>query len=100
MFPADSKSGHLVEPRAAWRRILGNAGIENLRMHDLRRTLGSWQANTGASLQVIGKSLGHKNARTTEVYARLAFEPVRESVDRATQAMLAAGGIVKERKNG
>ena len=76
--------------------ILMTAEIENLRIHDLRRTLGSWQANTGASLHVIGKSLGHKSLAATQVYARLGIEPVRESVDKATAAMLEAGGISVE----
>ena len=48
--------------------------------HDLRRTLGSWQAKTGASLVVIGKSLNHRNVTTTAIYARLDKDPVRESV--------------------
>jgi hypothetical protein len=37
--------GYLIEPKSGWRRILKRAGIEDLRLHDLRRTLGSsWQA--------------------------------------------------------
>ena len=67
------------------------AAIEDLRMHDLRRTLGSWQAMTGASLPVIGKSLGHKNQATTAIYARLTMDPVRDSVGKATAMMLALG---------
>lgn len=68
-------------------------GIDNLRIHDLRRTLGSWQAKTGASLVIVGKSLNHKSPSTTAIYARLDLDPVRESVDRATDAMLIAGGL-------
>jgi hypothetical protein len=58
-------------------------------MHDLRRTLGSWQALGGTSLQIIGKSLGHKSMKATEVYARLTTDPVREAVEKATQTMAA-----------
>ena len=58
-------------------------------MHDLRRTLGSWQALGGTSLQIIGKSLGHKSMKATEIYARLTTDPVRESVEKATQEMAA-----------
>jgi len=71
--------------------------LEDLRPHDLRRTLGSYQAMTGASLPIIGKSLGHKSQAATQVYARLDWDPVRDSVNRATQAMLEAGGIQSER---
>ena len=69
--------------------------IPNLRIHDLRRTLGSWQAKTGASLAIIGKSLNHKNQNTTAIYARLDLDPVRASVEKATNAMLQAAGIEK-----
>lgn len=55
----------------------------------MRRTLGSWQAVTGATTVVIGKSLGHKSQQATAIYARLSIDPVRESVEKATAAMLA-----------
>jgi len=93
VFPTRSKTGHLQEPKRAWKTILKNADITDLRVHDLRRSLGSWQAMTGSSLQTIGKSLGHKNARTTEIYARLSLDQVRESVNKATAAMLEAAGV-------
>ena len=66
--------------------------IADVRIHDLRRTLGSWQARTGASLSIIGKSLSHKSVHTTAIYARLDLDPVRESMARATSAMLVAAG--------
>jgi len=95
VFPGDGKSGHLIEPKKGWKRILERAGIDNLRIHDLRRTLGSWQAKTGASLAIIGKSLNHKNQNTTAIYARLDLDPVRESVNTATSAMMEAAGLKK-----
>lgn len=88
-----SKTGHLKEPRKGWERILERAKISDLRIHDLRRTLGSWQAKTGASLSVIGKSLNHKHTATTAIYARLDLDPVRESVETATSAILSAAGL-------
>ena len=91
IFPGTGKTGHLVEPKKAWARILKNAGLENLRIHDLRRTLGSWQAKAGASLTIIGKSLNHKTHQATAIYARLDLDPVRASVNTATAAMMAAG---------
>lgn len=93
VFPGTGKNGHLEEPRKGWERILARAEIDNLRIHDLRRTLGSWQAKTGASLAIIGKSLNHKHQNTTAIYARLDLDPVRESVNAATNAMLTAAGL-------
>lgn len=95
VFPGNGKKGYLMEPRKGWERILKRAGIEDLRIHDLRRTLGSWQAKTGASLAIIGKSLNHKHQNTTAIYARLDLDPVRASVEKATNAILEAAGIEK-----
>lgn len=92
VFPGIGKSGHLAEPKKGWKRILERAGIADLRIHDLRRTLGSWQAKTGASMAIIGKSLNHKNQNTTAIYARLDLDPVRDSVNTATTAMMVAAG--------
>jgi integrase len=69
------------------------ARIPEVRIHDLRRTLGSWQAKTGASLVIIGKSLNQKNHATTAIYARLDLDPVRASVEKATKAIWEAAGI-------
>jgi integrase len=59
--------------------------------HDLRRSMGSWQAINGASLAIIGRSLGHKSPQATAIYARLHLDPVRDSMERAAEAMLRAG---------
>ncbi len=69
------------------------ARIDDLRIHDLRRSLGSWQAITGASLVIIGKSLGHKSPDATMIYSRLHIDPVRASVTTATASMLEAAGL-------
>lgn len=87
----ESGKGHLAQPRHAWERLIKRAGLDGLRIHDLRRSLGSWQAAAGASLSVIGKSLGHRDgSQATAIYARLNLDPVRASVDTAVAAMLAA----------
>jgi len=93
VFPGSGRTGHLVSPKGAWRRILKRAGLTNLRLHDLRRTLGSWQAAAGTSLTIIGKSLGHTSLEATAIYARLHLDPVRDSVAAAGDALLVAGGF-------
>ncbi len=95
VFPGEGKTGHLQEPKRGWQRILEDAGIGNLRIHDLRRTMGSWQAQTGASLSVIGRSLNHKSVQTTAIYARVSLDPVRNSMAIATKAMLEAAEVGK-----
>lgn len=93
VFPGSGASGHLTEPKSAWAGVLKRAGIANLRIHDLRRTMGSWQARQGTSLAIIGKSLNHKTQQATAIYARLDLDPVRQSVNNAAAAMLEAAGV-------
>ncbi|MBI5912091.1 MAG: hypothetical protein HY848_19350 [Betaproteobacteria bacterium] len=69
------------------------ARIKDLRIRDLRWTLGGWQAATGANPSVIGRTLQHQNVSTTAIYARLILDSVREAMQQATSAMLVAGGI-------
>ena len=86
VFPSiGSKSGYLQDPKKAWDRILKKAEISDLRIHDIRRTLGSYQAITGASLPIIGKSLGHKSSQATQIYSRMNLDPVRQSVEKAVE---------------
>ena len=82
VFATHSKVGHLVEPKTAWKRVCERAGLADLRVHDLRRTLGSWQAALGSSLPIIGKSLGHRDGSpATAVYARLTLVLRQSSID-------------------
>lgn len=90
VFPADSQEGYMTPPKKRWARLLARAGLEDLRLHDLRRSLGSWQAILGASLPIVGRSLGHKSPSATAIYARLSMDPVRASVEAATSRMLSA----------
>lgn len=95
VFSGAGRTGHLVEPKGAWKRVLRRAGIADCRIHDLRRTYGSWQAITGSSLPIIGASLGHKSPHSTAIYARLHNDPVRNSIERATRAMMVEGQMPK-----
>ena len=98
IFVGESASGHISPPKERWRKLLERAELEDFTIHDLRRSLGSWQAIGGASLAVIGKSLGHKSADATMIYARLSIDPVRQSVTSATSAMLVAAGVKDDAK--
>lgn len=91
VFPAESRTGHLTDVRKAWERVCGRAGFDNLHIHDLRRTMGAWQASTGASLAIVGRMLGHTTPSATMVYARLQLDPVRQAAEKAVAAIEAAG---------
>lgn len=96
VFPSDSATGHYMEPKTAWRKLLIRAGLKDLRMHDLRRTMGSYMAMNNQSLPIIGKALGHKSHMSTQIYARLALDPVRTAMEEAQAQMLAIGGQSKD----
>ena len=99
VFPGPGKSKHLEEPKRAWVGVLERAGIKELRLHDLRRTHGSWMAASGASLPMIGKALGHKNVATTAIYARLNLDPVRAAVRKTNAAIFqSAGNLIPSAK--
>lgn len=88
VFPREDGTGPIWYRCTAWKFVLKRAGITNLRMHDLRRSLASWQAITGSSLPIIGRTLNHLDPKSTAIYARLHLDPVRESMGTAVDAML------------
>lgn len=87
---AGHKSGHhLVNITKPWKRVVTAAGIEHARVHDLRRTVGSWLAQSGKSLPLIGKVLNHTNPSTTAIYAVLAQDSTREAMEEHGSRLLA-----------
>jgi len=87
LFPGYGKSGHVVEVKDAWNRIRTRAGVPDVTVHDLRRTLGSWLAASGYSLPLIGKALNHSDVSSTQIYARLDLAPVRAALEANATAM-------------
>jgi integrase len=93
VFAGKGACGHLVDPKKGWQRILDRAKIQDLHIHDLRRSLGSYMAMTGASLSVIGNVLNHKDVSTTrKVYAQSAREAERAARQIAHGKMFAVTG--------
>ena len=142
VFPGMGRTGHLIEPKKGWRRVMARTECfrliaaltqrkamqaqdaaayeqqamarpiatrealrraarvarlpfealrtDDLRIHDLRRTLGSWLAMGGASQWVIGKVLGHQSPQSSAPYARVGTESQRHWVKTTVTAMLAA----------
>jgi len=88
VFPG--RAGHIAYPKKAWERMVKRAGLTDLHLHDLRRSLGSWQAALGTSLAIIGSGLGHQDVKSTMIYSRLNVEPVRQAIQQATEAMIQA----------
>ena len=95
VFVGAKSGGHIVDIKKAWGRIKERAKISDIRVHDLRRTLGSWMAAGGDSLLIIGRTLNHSQLKTTEIYARLQLDPIRAALQANAEKMLsiAAGGM-------
>lgn len=64
-----------------WAAVTKAAGLDGLRIHDLRHSFASIGAGGGLGLPIIGKILGHTQAATTQRYAHLANDPVRQAVE-------------------
>jgi integrase len=71
----------LVNISKPWLRIRAAAGIPDVRLHDLRRTVGSMLAQNNHSLHLIGRVLNHQDSASTLVYARFGQNHVRSALE-------------------
>jgi integrase len=78
--------------------IKGEAGLEGLRIHDLRHNFAAFGAGGGMGLPIIGKLLGHTQASTTQRYARLDADPLRRASNTIGNTLAAAMGDARSRK--
>jgi integrase len=95
VFPSNGASGHLVEIKKSWRLITKTAGIEGLRIHDMRHSYASQLVSGGASLPLIGALLGHASPSTTARYSHLHHDPLRAATEKVGAVIAAAGKPVK-----
>jgi integrase len=77
---AGDRDDRPLHPKKPWERIRVDAGLPHLRMHDLRRSFGSWLGAIGYSSKQVGTTLGHKSDITSRVYIQLgeAFDLKRD----------------------
>jgi integrase len=77
LFPG--KTGHLTTLRGPWAGICKAAGLSGVRVHDLRHSYASYLVSNGVSLHIVGKLLGHTQPQTTQRYAHVAHESLRDA---------------------
>ncbi len=70
----------LVNIYKTWERVREDAGVPDVTIHDLRRTTGSYLAQSGNSLILIGEVLGHRDLASTEIYARFGSNHVKSAL--------------------
>ena len=92
LLPGAKKGHHLVNIDLPWRRIRKAAGLEDVRLHDLRRTVGSWMTQDGVDLNKIKDALRHSDISTTLVYARLGQDAARKPMEDHGRRILEAAG--------
>ena len=95
LFPGAKEGQHLVNISKAWLRVRKRAGVEDARLHDLRRTVGSWLAQSGNDLHLIGKVLNHSQLATTAIYARFSQDIVHQAMEGHGKRILDAAGRTK-----
>ena len=78
---------HLTDLQKPWRRVRKAAGLEDVRIHDLRHTFASEAVMGGESLPMVGRILGHPQAQTTARYAHLADDPLQRASERITSSL-------------
>jgi integrase len=79
VVPGDDPEKPRADLKRPWEAVAGRAGLEGVRLHDLRHTYASFGAGGGLGLPIIGKLLGHTQASTTQRYAHLDADPLRRA---------------------
>jgi integrase len=91
VFPGQRPGQPLQHLRSCWVAVCRRAGLTDVRVYDLRHTFAATGAGGGLSLPLIGRLLGHTQHRTTQRYAHLADDPLREAADKIGSAITNAG---------
>lgn len=92
IFVGIRPGGPLTNIDRNWRRIRKEAGIEDVRLHDLRRTTGSWLSQAGIELNTIKEALRHASLSTTLTYARLGADPARAAMEEHGRKVIELAG--------
>ena len=75
------KGGKLQNLQRSWRKVRARAGLDDVRIHDLRHSAASDALNSGVPLALVGAMLGHRSVLTTQRYAHVADKALREAVE-------------------
>ncbi len=90
VVPGNREGANFVGLQKVWERVRAKAGLNDVRIHDLRNSFASIGAMRGDSLLVIGALLGHKDQATTQRYAHLSADPLRAAADKISKQISAA----------
>ena len=91
VFPGGKPGAHLTVLSRVWTFVRKETGLKDARVYDLRHSYASIGAGGGLSLLVIGRLLGHSQSRTTQRYAHLADDPLKEAADKVGAVIAGKG---------
>lgn len=97
VFPAHRSEGHYEGTPKVWRIVREMAGLNDVRLHDLRHSFASIAVSGGASLPIIGALLGHNDSATTHRYAHLHDDPLKAATEAVGGKIAAAMGREREK---
>ena len=91
VFPGKDKDGRYSADglNHVWKTVRSRAGLDDVRLHDLRHSFASRALALGETLPVIGKLLGHSDIETTARYAHLTRDSVHEAAERIADSIAA-----------
>lgn len=90
VLPGQRYGQPLVNLHKPWTRLCQQAGLPQVRPHDLRHTYASLGVSMGLSLPIVRAVLGHQHTATTQRCAHLAHDPVQEGAERIGEAVARA----------
>jgi integrase len=97
IIPGERAGQPRLDLKRPWTAVTKAAGLEGLRIHDLRHSFASVGAGASLGLPIIGKLLGHSQAATTHRYAHLDADPMRRAAEAIGATIAAAlGGTCRE----
>jgi integrase len=94
VFPAEWGDSHFQGVKKVFAKALQKAGLAGVTLHGLRHSVGAQAASSGESLLIVGTLLGHKNTRSSSIYAHVEADPARLAADRVIAPIAAALGLV------
>ena len=99
VFPGDGVAGHLPDIKKSWQRFRKQVGLEDVTIHDLRRSLGAGMASDNANIALVKEALHHKDMKTTiAVYARTRKDAVASAKESVHSDWMSRAGLLEEQE--